>query len=112
MVTAVFSRYQFAVQISPHKGRRRFGGCARQDLDRRCLEERVCAPPHASGDYKANAAFLKPRWQEPWLVLRSSHLRRSYRFLRSRIDINQGELLAVPEVLGKSSVGNGNGQRI
>jgi len=109
MVTAVFSCDEFPVQILPYKCQRWFGWRARQNLYRGCLEKRIRSPSHPSGDYEVHAAFLKPWRQEPWLMFRSRHLGRRCRLLRSWIDVDEGECFAVPEVLGKSSVGNGDG---
>lgn len=106
MITAVFSGDKIAVQILPYKCQRWFGGRSRQNLDRGCLEKGVRLPSHPSGDYEVHATFLKPWRQEPWLMFRSQHLGRRCRLLRSQIDVDEGEFFAMPEVLGKSSVGN------
>lgn len=67
------------------------------------------ARSHAPGDYEVYAAFLKPWRQEPWLMLGSRHLCRPCRCPGSLIDVYEGESLAVPEVLGKPSIGYGDG---
>ena len=100
---------QLAIQILPHKSRRSFGRRACENLNRCSLKQRVRARAHAAGDYEVDTSFLQPWRQEPWLVFRSGHFGGSCRLLRNRIDVHEGKLLAVAEVLGKASVGNGNG---
>ena len=112
VVAGVLAGDQGSIQILPHESGGRFRGRAGENLNRHGLEQRMRARTHASRDDEVYSSFLQPRRQEPGLVLRSGHLGRCRRLLRNRIDVHQGKLLAVAEMLGKASAFNGMAIRI
>ena len=108
MIAGVVAPHKLPIQILPDESRRTLCGCAGKNFNCGRLKKHLRARAHAAGDDEVDAPFLQPRRQESRLVFRGGYFSARGNLFRKGVDINEGKLFAVPEMLGKASVRHGN----
>lgn len=103
------STAQRLVQIRFRKIVRRLSRHAGVDADAALREQIQRAPAHATRDDELDALLLQPARQNSWLMRRRNHRGLTGDLFRRWIGFNQGELVAMAEVVGQAPGRQGNG---
>ncbi len=108
MITGVFSRDQTPSQIVGDELFRRFNGCADNHLHALFGKQTVRALAHASGDDHVDTSLCQPRRQQARLMRWRLDVIASDDLFSRIVHVDEGEVLAMPEVHGKFSVRHWN----